>query len=169
MLDALGRVLAPLNRAIDNMVARAVIRLAQSGGQTQQLQADLSAGETKNDLDLLEGYGLTAVPLPGAIAVCLFVGGERENGAAILAHDQGKRPRTLEPGDVALYTDQDDPAASADEATHRITLGRDRSVTLRGKRFSFKCGDQEMILDKDEGFIVRAKQVRFIKTGGGGP
>lgn len=169
MIEALGRLMGPLNRAVDNMVGRAVIRLVQSGGYTQQLQAELSAGETKNDLDLLEGYGLTAVPLPGAIAVCLFVGGERENGAAILAHDQGRRPRTLVPGDVALYTDQDDPSAGAEDAAHRVTLGRDRSVILRGKRFSFKCGDQEMILDEAEGFIVRAKQVQFIKTGGGGP
>lgn len=169
MIEALGRLMGPLNRAVDNMVGRAVIRLVQAGGYTQQLQAELSAGETKNDLDLLEPYGFTAQPLPGAIAVCLFVGGERENGAAILAHDQGKRPRTLAPGDVALYTDQDDPAAGAEDAAHRVTLGRDRSVILRGKRFSFKCGDQEMILDEAEGFIVRASRVQFIKTGEGGP
>lgn len=169
MLDALGRLLGPISRALDNIVTRAVIRRVESMHWTQQLQVELSAGETKNDFDLLEQYGITSSPLPGAIAVCLFVGGERENGAAILAHDQKARPRTLYPGDVALYTDQDDRNAMADESLHRLHFGRDRSVILRCDSFSLKAGDQELILDKDEGLIVRASRVQFIKTGGGGP
>ena len=155
------RFIGPLLNALDNLVARAVIRLVSAAGPTQQLQAELSAGEMKNDFDLLEGYGLTAHPLPGAIAVCLFVGGERENGAAILAHDQGKRPRTLAPGDVALYTDQDDPTAAAADAHHRLHFGRDRSVILRAKRLDIQCGPQRLILDETEGLLVQASQIRF--------
>ncbi|WP_052711889.1 phage baseplate assembly protein domain-containing protein [Elstera litoralis] len=123
MNDGQSRFIGPLLRALDNLVSRAVIRLVAASGPTQQLQAELSAGEVKNDFDLLESYGMTAHPLPGAIAVCLFVGGERENGAAILAHDQAKRPRTLAPGDVALYTDQDDPAAAPQTLTTACTSG----------------------------------------------
>jgi phage gp45-like len=161
MNDGQPRFFGPLLNALDNLVARAVIRLVSAAGATQQLQAELSAGEVKNDLDLLEGYGLTAQPLPGAIAVCLFVGGERENGAAILAHDQAKRPRTLAPGDVALYTDQDDPAAAAADAQHRLHFGRDRSVILRAKRLDIQCGTQRLILDETEGLLVQASQIRF--------
>lgn len=159
--DGKSGFMTPLARVLDNLIARAVIHLVTSRGPTQQLQAEISAEEVKSDLDLLEPYGMTAQPLPGAVAVCLFMGGQRDNGAAILAHDQGKRPRTLAPGDVALYTDQDDPAASAEDARHRLTLGRDRTITLRAKRIDLHCGDQRLILDEAEGLRVIASQIRF--------
>lgn len=159
--DPLSRFLGSSLRALDNLLARAVIHLVAAAGPTQQLQAEISAGEVKEDLDLLEPYGFTAQPLPGAVAVCVFMGGERDNGAAILVHDQDKRPRTLAPGDVALYTDQDDPAAAAQDAHHRLQFGRDRSVTLRAKRLDIQCGTQRLILDETEGLLVQASQIRF--------
>lgn len=159
--DPFSRFLGSSLRALDNLIARAVIHLVAAGGPTQQLQAEISAGEVKNDFDLLEPYGLTAQPLPGAVAVCLFMGGERDNGAAVLAHDQDKRPRTLAPGDVALYTDQDNPAAGAEDALHRLHFGRDRSVILRAKRLDIQCGTQRLILDETEGLLVQASQIRF--------
>lgn len=159
--DPFSRFLGSSLRALDNLIARAVIHLVAAGGPTQQLQAEISAGEVKNDFDLMEPYGMTAQPLPGAVAVCAFLTGERENGVALLAHDQDKRPRSLSPGDVALYTDQDDPAASAEEAQHRFTLGRDRTMVLRAKRIDLQCGSQRLILDETEGVHVIATQIRF--------
>lgn len=159
--DPFSRFMGSSLRALDNLIARAVIHLVAAAGPTQQLQAEISAGEVKNDFDLLEPYGLTAQPLPGAVAVCAFLTGERDNGVALLAHDQDKRPRTLAPGDVALYTDQDDAAADAAGARHRLTLGRDRTITLRAKRIDLQCGDQRLILDETEGLSVIASHIRF--------
>lgn len=164
MIETLQRVLRPLARAVDNMVARAVVRLVASNGFTQILQAEISAGEVKNDLDHLEAYGMAAAPLPGSVALCLFVGGERDNGAAILVHDQRHRPRTLAPGDVALFTDQDDPAAAAEDARHRIQLTRDGTLVIRCRRLDIKCGDERLVMEEGTGFRLSYSDFEATET-----
>lgn len=101
----IARAVAPLQRALANMAARASIVLANSAGRVQRLQVRLLSGEAKSDLDHAEPYGFTACPHPGAEAVTLFFGADRSHGVAVVVGDRRYRLQGLAAGEVALYDD----------------------------------------------------------------
>ena len=108
-LNALKRLLAPIQRKLQMMVGRAVLTAAADDStKLQNLQLTFLADETKNKIERFQQYGFTSVPLPGAEAVTLFVGGNREHPICTNVDDRRYRPKGLEAGEVALYTDQGD-------------------------------------------------------------
>lgn len=107
-IDAISKLLAPLRARIANLVARAVVQLVDDGGKLQLVQLGVLADETRSGLERFQQYGLTSVPLPGAEAVVLFVGGRRDHGLVVAVDDRRYRLVGLEAGEVALYTDEGD-------------------------------------------------------------
>ncbi|MEO0660426.1 MAG: phage baseplate assembly protein [Planctomycetota bacterium] len=74
---------------------------AAADGRVQGLQ--VQAGSAVHDrIAHLQPYGLAAVPFPGAEALVVWAGGQRESGIATVVEDRRGRPR-LEPGEVAIY------------------------------------------------------------------
>jgi phage baseplate assembly protein V len=120
MIDAVTRLLAPLRNRIANMVARAVVQLVADGGSLQALQLVVGADETRDGCERFQEYGFTSVPLAGAEAVVLFVGGRRDHGLVVAVDDRRHRMAGLEAGEVALYTDEGD----------HVLLSRGRVVTI---------------------------------------
>jgi phage baseplate assembly protein V len=109
MIDVVTRLLEPVSRRIALLVSRGVIRLTKDGGAgNQRLQADLLAGETRDDLERVQEYGFTSRPKSGAEAVVIFPGGSREFGLVIAVDDRRYRLKSLQEGEVALYTDEGD-------------------------------------------------------------
>jgi phage baseplate assembly protein V len=108
MIDALNRLLAPLRRRVDNMVARAVLRLARDDAALQVVQLGIQLGEVRDRCERFQEYGFTSVPLPGAEAVVAFVGGYRDHPLVIAIDDRRHRKMGLAAGEVALYTDEGD-------------------------------------------------------------
>lgn len=106
MQRIIARALAPLKRAIGNMIVRGVVTLVNSSTKMQTLQVTLLDGEVKGDLEHFEQYGCTSRAHPGAEAVTLFFGGNRSHGVAIVVGDRRYRLTGLEAGEVALYDDQ---------------------------------------------------------------
>lgn len=102
-LSDLSRLLAPLRNRVANMISRAVVRLADDSGDLQTLQLDVLDGETRDGIERLQQYGFTSVPLDGAEAAVLFVGGRRDHGLAVAVDDRRHRLSGLAPGEVALY------------------------------------------------------------------
>lgn len=102
-LDALNRWIAPLRNRVLNMVARAVVKLADDGKALQELQLSVLAGEVRDGVERFQNYGFTSVPEAGAEAIVIFVGGKREHGLAIAVDDRRYRNRNLESGEVAIY------------------------------------------------------------------
>jgi phage baseplate assembly protein V len=103
MIDAVNRLLAPLRTRIANMVARAVVALVDDAGKLQVLQLGVLADETRDGCERFQEYGFTSVPLPGAEAVVLFVGGRRDHPLVVAVDDRRHRKTGLEPGESALY------------------------------------------------------------------
>lgn len=108
MIENLRKLLAPLRTRIANMVARSVVQLADDSKKLQSVQLGVLAGETREGVERFQNYGFSSVPLDGAEAVVLFVGGSRDHGLAIAVDDRRYRIRNLESGEVAVYTDQGD-------------------------------------------------------------
>jgi phage baseplate assembly protein V len=105
-LNLVRRMVAPLRTQIANLVARAVVKLVTDSVKMQVLQLEVLDGETRDGCERVQQYGLTSVPLEGAEAVVLFVGGRRDHPLVVAVDDRRHRKKDLQPGEVALYTDE---------------------------------------------------------------
>lgn len=108
MIDQLSRLLEPIKRRLMLMVGRGLIQLSKDSGPTQRLQVSLMADEVRDNLERVQEYGFTSRPKPGAEAVVLFPGGSRDFGLVIAVDDRRYRLKSLQEGEVALYTDEGD-------------------------------------------------------------
>lgn len=115
---------------LTRMIARGTVALASAGAMLQTLQMRLTAGEVKDDLEHFEPYGYTSHPLPGAEGVALFLGGDRSHGVVVCVADRRFRLKELQPGEVALYTDEGDTfvfkrgrVVELDTMTLKVTAG----------------------------------------------
>lgn len=106
MLDQLNRLLAPLRRRVDNLVARAVVQLVTDSTKLQALQLSILTDETRESCERFQQYGLTSNPLAGAEAVVIFVGGLRDHPLVTNVDDRRYRKTGLAAGEVALYNHQ---------------------------------------------------------------
>jgi len=102
------KALAPLARRIRLMAARAILTIINDATKMQGLQVKLLDGEVCNNVDRVQNYGFTSVPLPGAEGIYLALGGSRDHGVVIVADDRRYRLKGLQGGEVALYTDEGD-------------------------------------------------------------
>ncbi|PZW65268.1 phage baseplate assembly protein V [Pseudomonas sp. URMO17WK12:I1] len=89
------------------MFARCAVALANARTKMQTLQVRLFAGEIKDGVEHFEPYGFTARPHEGAEGIALFLG-DRSHGVVVCVADRRFRLKELEPGEVALYTDEGD-------------------------------------------------------------
>ncbi|PZW46847.1 phage baseplate assembly protein V [Humitalea rosea] len=128
-----ARALAPLQRRIMLAVSRGVLRAVADAEGIQQLQVTMLAGETRDAVERMQPYGLSAVPLPGAQCVVICVGGNRDHPIAIAVDDPRFRPTDLQPGEVRLYNDQ---------AGVSITLKNDRSILVEGREIILRAEER---------------------------
>lgn len=97
-----------LRHLLVNIVSRAVVKLVDDDAKMQLLQIEALKGEVRDRAERFQNYGFTSVPLPGAEAVVIFPGGQREHPLVIAVDDRRYRLKALAAGEVALYTDQGD-------------------------------------------------------------
>jgi len=117
-------------RKIHGMAARCVLRLVNDGLKMQAVQVGVLADETIDDVERVQNYGLTSVPLPGAEGICLFLGADRAHGVVIAMDDRRYRLKGLKGGEVALYTDEGDS----------VVLKRGRIMEATTETFNLKAG-----------------------------
>ncbi len=103
-----AKLLAPLARRIRLMAGRAVLTLINDATKMQGVQVMLLDGEVCNNVDRVQHYGFTSVPLPGAEGIYLALGGSRDHGAIVADEDRRYRIKGLQGGEVAIYTDEGD-------------------------------------------------------------
>jgi phage baseplate assembly protein V len=121
--------LVEVSRRVAMSASRGRVALVDAKKKCQQLQVELLADETKDNVEHFEPYGFTSHPKEGAEALVVFLGGGRDHGLVILAGDRRYRLTKLEEGDVALYTD---------EGT-KLVLGRNRTITADCDTFNVTC------------------------------
>lgn len=88
----------------DSPIARCTVVLTKPGQRRQRMQVSILDGESKDDVELFEQYGITSIPLSGAGGLALFFDGDRSHAAVIMPSDKRYRPTDLKPGEVAIYT-----------------------------------------------------------------
>lgn len=102
-LDQLRRLIAPLRTMIVNLAARAVVQRTDDAKKLQLVQLGVLEGEPVDDGEHHQSYGFSSVPLPGAEAVVVFPGGDREHPLVVSVSDRRYRPTGGEPGEVVVY------------------------------------------------------------------
>ncbi len=159
MIDAVTRLLAPLRNRIANMVARAVVQLVADGGKLQALQLVVGADETRDGCERFQEYGFTSMPLAGAEAVVLFVGGRRDHGLVVAVDDRRHRMAGLEAGEVALYTN----------AGQSIVLKADGSIEIGGGTMQPAALGQDVRDELDDLRAKFASHTHAVATSGSDP
>ncbi|MCL1915664.1 MAG: phage baseplate assembly protein V [Desulfovibrionaceae bacterium] len=110
-------------RRLRNIVARGVVVMVDDARKMQEQQVRLLDGELIDGAERPQPYGFSSNPQPGAECFAAFVGAGREHPVILAVDDRRFRVRSLQPGEVCIYTDEGD------------------SITLkRGKRIEVKTG-----------------------------
>lgn len=99
----LESLLRPLRNRISNMVSRAVVQLVDDTTKMQLMQLSMLEDETRSEVERFQEYGFTSVPLPGAEAAVVFVGGRRDHGLIVAVGDRRYRLTGLVGGEVAMH------------------------------------------------------------------
>lgn len=105
-MKAFQRLLEPLRDRVMLMVAKAIIRLVDDGGDFQKLQIRLLSGEVRSDVLRVQNYGHAGRPFPGGLGVAVAVGGNRDHLITVALEDRRYRPKDLREGEVTIYDDQ---------------------------------------------------------------
>lgn len=103
-LEDVVRLLRPVKTQIANLVSRAVVGRVDDSAHMQRLQVSVLDGETREG-ERVQQYGFTSVPLEGAEAVVLFVGGRRDHALTVAVDDRRHRVTGLAAGEVVVYSD----------------------------------------------------------------
>lgn len=102
----IARMLAPLERALANMVLRGMVSGVDDSGKVQTLQISGRSGSAKSFIEHMQAYGLSVHPKRGAEHVSLFFAGDTSHGVTLVVADRRYRLQGLAEGEVALHDDQ---------------------------------------------------------------
>lgn len=103
MTNPVRDMLAPIYRRVLLTIGRAVIHAVADEGKRQMVQIRGLAGEDRDMVERIQHYGFTSVPLPGAQAVIVCVGGNRDHTLVIADDDPRYRLSGLQPGESAIF------------------------------------------------------------------
>lgn len=87
---------------------RCVIGTVNSAPNISLIQGGGSAGEKVQDNEIFQHYGFTSNPPVGSQAIVLPLGGKTSQGIIIATEHGSYRIKNLNPGEVAIYTDEGD-------------------------------------------------------------
>lgn len=132
MIEAIQKLTEDMRGKVRLMVGRAILAAIGDAGPIQTAQARLLADEMHDDMERVQEYGFTSVPLPGAEAVVVFVGGNRDHGLIVATDDRRYRIKGQQGGEVAIYTDEGDT----------IILKRGRTVEITTQTLLVKASSK---------------------------
>jgi phage gp45-like len=104
LVDTIRKIVAPLQRRVMNMVARAVIQGIKDDGKIQKLQLTVMADEVLDGVDRIQEFGFSSTPPVGAQAVLLSLGGNRDHCVVIATEHGPARPQGIAAGESAVYS-----------------------------------------------------------------
>lgn len=97
----IARALGSIRKAF-----RGVVTLVKTSGNVQLMQVKGMAGETLQDAEYFQHWGLATNPPAGSMAIVLPIGGKTAHGIIIATEHGTYRLKNLKSGEVALYDDQ---------------------------------------------------------------
>jgi phage gp45-like len=154
IIDAMASAVRPVRNRIATFAVRALVKLVDDTTLLQLLQLDAGDEEEEDlhdEVPRFQQYGYTSVPQldnGSAEAIVVFLGGDRSNPIVLAVDDQAYRLAGLQPGEVALYTDEDEPDADPEVDRHYILLKRGRITVLKADEIHLGKDDQGVVIDQ---------------------
>jgi len=99
------RFLLPIRRKIASLVLKAVLLEYRHDGKMPLLKIQLEKDEVRDNVEMLQPYGMASWPAKGAEVLPVFLGGIRDHGVAVIVDVSGTRLKLTAEGDVAIYRD----------------------------------------------------------------
>ena len=149
----LRRWLDPIRRKIRLIVNRAIVTAVLDDQGFQVLQLKGLPREVLDKIERFQNYGFTSVPLTGSEAIVAFVGGSRSHGVAIAVDDRRHRKKNLQPGEVALYSDEGDS----------ITLKRGNLIEIKGTG-KLDINVPDIKITADTKWLIQSFNGQFVGT-----
>lgn len=146
MIEAMRRMMGPLESRIRLTLSRAIVSLIDDGTKAQSLQVELLADEAQDGVERFQDYGFTAHPHPGAEAIIACPAGLRSHAVAIVVEDRRYRLTGLQQGEVAIF----------DDLGNVVKLGRDALSIVAATKVTVNAPQVEVTADSVE---VTADQV----------
>lgn len=148
--------------AIRAAVTRGKVMLATFAAVRTALQVALRYGETKDKIELMLPYGMSAIPLAGDVLL-LQIGGQRDHAVALCADDPSLRIPDLQPGEFGFR----------DARQQQIVFRLDRiEVTTPLKLVATITGDCDLTIGGNLNCAVTGNatiDAATITLAGGGP
>ena len=123
-----------------------------TGATTNQLQIKTATGRTNDKIKHVHEYGFMSLPLPGAKAYNLFIGGTTSRGITVNVEDE-RHQIDLEPGEVAVLDDKgnlvhftkngikiNSMAKIEITAKQDVTVNTSKNIIQNGKAISLNNG-----------------------------
>lgn len=104
--STIRKLLNPIARRVQTMIARAVIETLSDAGSRQVVQISMQADSLRDSVERFQEYGFSGVPSVGAEAIALLVGGDGDHPVVIVVEDRSCRPTGMSEGEVCVYTKQ---------------------------------------------------------------
>jgi phage baseplate assembly protein V len=144
-----------LSRRIAMSTTRGRMSLVDDAKKLQQVQVQLFADETKDNVERFQQYGFTSVPLEGAEVLCVFLGGGRDHAIVNAIDDRRHRLTDLKAGDVAIYNDTGAKIVLTREQAINVACALwalagvqedepAEEVTIKTKKFTVECETLEL-------------------------
>lgn len=137
-----------LHRRVMNMVSRGVIAESNDEPGMQNVQVSLLHEEGKTAVERFQNYGFSGHAPSNSEVLVAFIGGGRDHGVIVAVDDRNSRFTGLQPGEVAIYTDEGDS----------IVLKRDNTVEITTKKLIVKA-EESVEIKAEEKVTVEAPDI----------
>lgn len=97
---------ASMQRRVRLAVRRAIVRYIYDDPKLQEVQLAVMADELRDNVERFQQYGFSSVPLPGAEAIVLAIGGNAGHSVVLAVDDRRYRLSGGAAGEVTIYDDQ---------------------------------------------------------------
>ncbi|MFS7553972.1 phage baseplate assembly protein V, partial [Pasteurella multocida] len=138
-------------------VFRGVLNLVKSGDNIQKAQVSGLAGETLQDVELMQQFGFTSVPPAGTQVVVVPVGGKTTHSIIIATENGAFRVKNLENGETALY----------DQSGSTIILKQGRLVEVDCDTFKLNCKTYQVNASASADFTTPKLETSAVLTAQG--
>lgn len=118
MIDLINKI---INR-INSFIVKALIKSVDDSDEIQLVKIDGLEDETIEGIERIQPYGLTSNPPIDSETIVLFLNGNREHGIAIACDSGVNRIKSLDSGEVAIYTKYGQIIKLGKEGNIEITL-----------------------------------------------
>ncbi|MFA7416124.1 MAG: phage baseplate assembly protein [Rhizobium sp.] len=122
---------------VRGMVRRATIKNVKDDGETQTASVEVADGIWRDDVEIMQPYGMAGhPPEDGGLVLLLAVGGDEGDLVALPASNPSKRMGKLSPGDAGIYNEAGDKVILTKAGVIEVAAGASVHVVVGGVSFT---------------------------------